>query len=206
MDPHSLRIMSAFTKGLLGAAAVLALLAIIGLTYGLAQTSPLASPLPDGAKRLTPLYFGLYVTPEKNPISPPERFIGYHSGLDFEILPGEEEKEVPVLAACDGKVIYNQWAGGYGGLVIQQCFLKGDPVTVLYGHLDAASVLFKEGDALKTGQVIGNLGNARSEETDGVRKHLHFSVHMGDTVALLGYVQTDEELGAFIDPATLLSE
>jgi murein DD-endopeptidase MepM/ murein hydrolase activator NlpD len=164
-------------------------------------------PLPEADERKRLLTFGLYVTPEpeSNPITPPERFTGYHSGLDFEILPNEEDSEVPVYAACDGPVAYKNWTEGYGGLLVQHCTVGKEPVTVLYGHLALDSIRSQEGEELRRGDTIGFLGAAKSEETDQTRKHLHFGIHQGEDIDLKGYVQEQAELEQYIDPAELLA-
>src|SRR5688572_13778429 len=88
----------------------------IGSSHALAQAeAPIGWPLSEGERREKKLTFGMYVTPdpEQNPIDPPERFTGYHTGLDLEILPEEENEEVPVLAACDGKIVSTKEIAGY---------------------------------------------------------------------------------------------
>src|SRR5688572_9758151 len=76
-------------------------------------------PLEKIDQRDKKLTFGLFVTPDPstNPIDPPERFTGYHSALDLEILPGEENVDAKVFAACDGKVLLARESEGYGGLI-----------------------------------------------------------------------------------------
>lgn len=167
--------------------------------------SSISDPISRASWRDTPLSFGLYVTPdpETNPIDPPERFTGYHSGLDFEISSSEAEKEVPVFAACDGEVVYSGFAEGYGGLLVHRCVLDGKDVTVLYGHLKVDS-LVKIGVTVKTGGQIGILGDARSQDTDGNRKHLHFAIHKGTDLSYLGYVQEEKDLEEYIDPESVL--
>ncbi len=162
-------------------------------------------PLPGTASRPQLLTFGLFVTPDpaQNPIDPPERFTGYHAGLDFEIFSDEAEKDIPVLALCDGKILISKVAEGYGGVLVQHCIYRGQDITVLYGHLMETSLL-PAGELARTGQQIALLGAARSTDTDGNRKHLHLGIHKGRSVVLLGYVQTPEELGSFIDPAVVL--
>src|SRR3989344_4494577 len=82
----------------------------------------IAQPIDQALNRATPLSFGVHVTPdsEENPIKPPERFSGYHVGLDFEISTEELEKEVSVYAICTGTVAYSGFAEGYGGLLVQR--------------------------------------------------------------------------------------
>lgn len=162
-------------------------------------------PIENGASRETPLHFGLYVTPDpdQNPIDPPERFTGYHTGTDFEIREDEKDRDVDVSAVCGGPVRFSGFAEGYGGALVQLCQLRGEPVNVVYGHL-AVEGLPAEGTTLEQGQKIGILGADRSTDTDGSRKHLHLTIHKGAEFVMLGYVQTEEELKDFIDPQTVL--
>lgn len=162
-------------------------------------------PIENGSSRETPLHFGLYVTPDpaQNPIDPPERFTGWHTGTDFEIKASEKDKEVDVFAVCGGKVRFSGFASGYGGALVQQCTLKGEPVNVVYGHLSTQGLPL-ENTVLKQGQKIGMLGADRSNDTDGSRKHLHLTIHKGTELVMLGYVQTEAELKDFVDPQTVL--
>ncbi len=154
-------------------------------------------------ERATKKFYGTDVTPTDSPVQP-ERFRGYHTGLDFETFPTEADKDVPVSAACAGTVLYRDWVSGYGGVLVQSCSIDGQSVTVLYGHLRLDAIAVQKGDTLKLGQRIGVLGTGGSDETDGERKHLHFAVHRGADVELKGYVQQPEDLGAWIDPLELL--
>lgn len=160
-------------------------------------------PLSEGWSRPTPLHFGLYVTPEKNPIIPAERFVGYHTAVDFEVSEQELTEDVPVYAICDGKVLKSEFANGYGGVLVQSCILQKQDVTVLYGHLKTDS-LKSEGTDLRKGDLIGILAAHKSAESDGNRKHLHLSIRKGKEVQILGYVQTKKELSQFFNPAKIL--
>ncbi len=191
---------------------VLAALVIVGTVLAIAGCSALAQssfawPLTGGAFRPTPLHFGLYVTPDPahNPISPPERFIGYHAATDFEVYPDEENINVPVYAVCSGTIAYSSFAEGYGGLIAEHCVLGKEKVTVLYGHLLLSS-LPKVGDQVTQSQTIALLAPARSHDSDGNRKHLHLGIHRGWDMTFLGYVQTEAELSQFIDPQTVLGK
>ncbi len=190
--------------GILVASAVVGTVLVIAGCSALAQSS-FAWPLPGGAFRPTPLHFGLYVTPDPahNPISPPERFIGYHVGTDFEIYPDEERVDVPVYAICSGEIVYSSFAEGYGGLIAEHCLLRDEKVTVLYGHLLLSS-LPKVGDRVTQSQTIALLAPAHTHDSDGNRKHLHLGIHRGWDMTFLGYVQTEAELSQFIDPQTVL--
>lgn len=163
-------------------------------------------PMDDAEERPKLLTFGLYVTPdpENNPIDPPERFTGYHTALDLEILPGEEDAEVAVYAACAGKILTAASAEGYGGVVVQSCTLDGQDVTVLYGHVEPRSLQVRPGDAVETGTRIALLAAGHSMGSDGNRKHLHFGIHRGTRIDYLGYLQTPDRLPEFVDPITVL--
>jgi hypothetical protein len=180
-------------------------IALLTLSTLLVGCSSVDVPLPKADNRPTPLHFGLHVTPDPatNPIDPPERFTGYHAATDFEILKGEENKEVPVYAVCAGKLNFSGFSEGYGGLITQFCNLKGQDVTIIYGHLAVAS-LPENGIQVETGQLLGVLGAARSTDTDGSRKHLHLGILKGHVSAVAGYVQTEEELDAYLNPEEVL--
>jgi hypothetical protein len=170
-----------------------------------ANSYGLALPLPDADDRPMLLTFGMYVTPDpdQNPIDPPERFIGYHTGLDFEIFPNEKDAEVPVYAICEGKVTYSGFAEGYGGLVAQRCTISGEEVSIIYGHL-ALDGLPRVGTTLKKSRSFALLAAAKSHDSDDNRKHLHLTIHKGTEAVYLGYVQTKGELKDFIDPQSVL--
>jgi len=163
----------------------------------------LVSPLDKPSERIRLKKFGDYITPENSPVSP-ERFRGYHTGVDFEVFPEELSGAVEVKAMCGGNILLKKWVSGYGGVLVTACELAGEPVTVLYGHLSLASIDYQIGDSLMAGEVFGRLGADNSRETDGERKHLHLSIHRGKTVNLKGYVNTEAELKDWIDPCNYI--
>ncbi|MCX6766996.1 MAG: M23 family metallopeptidase [Candidatus Moranbacteria bacterium] len=160
------------------------------------------SPLDRAAERVTKKPFGIYITPKTSPVQP-ERFQGYHTGTDFEIFPEEQSADVSVRAVCSGKIAVKRSASGYGGMLVQNCTLDNQSITVIYGHLKLASITKNAGDTLNTGDEIGILGKAYSTETDGERKHLHLGVSKGFSISILGYVQSQSELSGWIDPCSL---
>jgi murein DD-endopeptidase MepM/ murein hydrolase activator NlpD len=166
----------------------------------------LGQPISHYDERPKLLTFGLYVTPdpETNPIDPPERFTGFHTALDLEIFPEEIDQPVEVLAICDGKVVEAKAADGYGGIIIHSCSLRGQEVTVLYGHLNPATLTRKIGEAVRTGEKLGELAPAFSAESGSTRKHLHLGIHKGTEIELLGYVQDQAALHEFLDPKELI--
>lgn len=163
----------------------------------------LVAPLDRAAERITKKSFGTYVTPQNSPVSP-ERFSGYHSGVDFEILSGEDSLDVPVYAICTGPLLTKQWVSGYGGVVVQQCDIEQQTVTVLYGHMRLASVTAAPDQTVQVNESLGVLGTGYSGETDGERKHLHMSIHRGNAITWAGYVSSKAALTDWMDPKTVL--
>ncbi|MCJ7541694.1 MAG: M23 family metallopeptidase [Desulfobacterales bacterium] len=160
--------------------------------------SPIRLPL-ISQQRVTKKEFGQLITPENSPVQP-ERFSGYHTGVDFKIFPKELTTNIEVHAICTGKVVLKKTVSGYGGVLVQACQLDGKPITVTYGHLKLSSLGQSLGQEIATDEVVGILGSAHSQETDGERKHLHLSFHKGTAINVRGYVNSSVELSAWLDP------
>lgn len=158
-----------------------------------------SSPMDNALSRITKKPFGIFITSKNSPVQP-ERFSGYHTAVDLETFPDEQDTDVAVRVLCDGKLLSARSASGYGGVAVQSCILDGQAVTVVYGHIKLSSIVFKVGDELKTGEFLANLGSGLSTETDGERKHLHLGIHKGSSLNILGYVQSERELSNWIDP------
>ena len=164
------------------------------------QTAPeLVAPIDQFKERITKKNFGTYVTPQNSPVQP-ERFQGYHAGVDVEY--GDVTTEVPVRAIAAGTVTYAGWVSGYGGAVIIRHQISGAAHAVLYGHLDPAA-LPAVGANVSQSQQIGHLGQAYSRQTDGERRHLHFAVLAGVSNDFRGYSPTQAGLSAWINPLSL---
>lgn len=165
-----------------------------------------AWPLENTKNRPLLLNFGMYVTPdpEQNPIDPPERWTGYHTAQDIEIFPDEIDKDVPVYASCDGKVIFKGEVNGYGGTLVQSCKLNTEDITVLYGHIDPHRIEVDMDQELQVGDRVGVLGSHKTRESGYNRKHLHFQIHRGTEIELSGYVSRPESLSAYINPADVI--
>lgn len=162
------------------------------------SSSLLDAPIDRSQDRVTKKPFGIYITPNNSPISP-EKFTGYHTGVDFETFPDEQDKDVPIYTICSGPLLVKKDASGYGGVVVQKCELQNQAITVIYGHLKLASISANVGQELSAKSKIGILGKGYSTETDGERKHLHLGIHKGSAVNILGYVQSQAELNNWID-------
>lgn len=155
-------------------------------------------PIDQAAARVTKKPFGIHVTPGHSPVSP-ERFHGYHTGVDFETFPNETSTPVIIKTICAGKLLIKTTARGYGGMVVQSCALNKQPITVVYGHLKLTSVTSKVGQLLKQGTTLAVLGKGYSSETAGERKHLHLGIHLGSKIDTRGYVQNKSELKGWVD-------
>ncbi len=170
-----------------------------------AELSSVEWPIDRASERVTKKPFGLRVSPTNSPVSP-ERFSGYHTAVDFEVFSNEAAAAVPVKAICSGPIRVKRTATGYGGVLVQDCRLADQAVTVIYGHLKLASIQKQVGDELQRGEVFGVLGAGESAETSGERKHLHLGIHKGMAVDLRGYVSRAAELGDWIDVRTLIKD
>ncbi|MBI4049192.1 MAG: peptidoglycan DD-metalloendopeptidase family protein [Candidatus Doudnabacteria bacterium] len=163
----------------------------------------LVQPIRQAERRVTKKPFGLYVEPGQSPVAP-ERFKGFHNAVDYEILAGEEKKNVEIFAICGGFLREKKTAQGYGGVLIQDCLIQDQPVTVIYGHIKLGSVTKQAEDYIIPGEKIALLGDADSSETDGERKHLHLGIKKGLSSDIRGYVQSETELDDWIDFTALI--
>ncbi len=155
-------------------------------------------PVANAKDRVTIKPFGLYVTKANSPVQP-ERFAGYHTGVDFETFDNEKERDIAIYAICDGPLLLKKWAAGYGGVVVQKCLVENEVVTVVYGHLRILSISQGIGHELKKGEQLGVLGKGFSSETDNERKHLHLGIHKSATIDIRGYVSGESGLKQWLD-------
>lgn len=162
-----------------------------------------SNPIDKAIERITKKPFGLKVSPANSPVQP-EKFSGYHTGVDFETFPEEQNTDVPIYAICDGQLVLKKIATGYGGVAVERCTLDGQQITVVYGHLRITSVATSIGSTLKKGDKLAVLGTGYSIETSGERKHLHLGIHKGPSIVLLGYVQNQNELSGWMNFADYL--
>jgi len=129
----------------------------------------------------------------------PEKFTGYHTGVDLEAFSAKQNQGVAISAICDGKILEKQQARGYGGMIVQTCSLDNKLITVVYGNIKLSSVSVAIGNNLHAGSFLAFLGQGYGAETDGKRKHLHLGIHKGITPDTRGYVQAENELNNWID-------
>ena len=86
----------------------------------------------------------------------------FNSGIDIKAASGTSVK-----AAGPGEVLYQGWLRGFGQVVIID---HGGDLSTVYAHLGGTSV--REGSTVKTGTVIGKVGNSGTDSDYG----LHFEV------------------------------
>ena len=98
----------------------------------------------------------------------------FHKGLDMN--PGEG---APIQAMADGVVstVVGSDGGGLGVYVVIDHVLDGQKVQSWYGHMLTGSVKVTEGETVKVGQQVGNVGNTGIS----TGAHLHFEVHLDGT-------------------------
>ena len=87
-----------------------------------------------------------------------------HRGTDYNGLPAG----APLKAVADGKIVLNKWSDVLGHVVV----LQVDKYYFGYCHMLEASPL-KVGTAVKSGAVVGKLGNTGSASAGN---HLHFTM------------------------------
>lgn len=154
----------------------------------------LAFPVDEFEQRITLKPFGLFVSPQNSPVIP-ERFKGFHTGVDVEYE--DVNEPVPVFAISDGVIVFGDFVNGYGGTLVLKLRWENQDLFALYGHLDQETFTNKK--EVSQGERIAFLGENNSFQTDGERKHLHFGLSR-EKLNLRGYVDSKEELGLWLDP------
>ena len=94
-----------------------------------------------------------------------------HGGQDFN--PGVG---APIQAIADGVVSYAEdGEASLGVHMMIDHMVNGELITSVYAHMIHGSMLFKEGDVVKVGQVIGKTGSTGMS----TGPHLHFEIRQG---------------------------
>ena len=109
----------------------------------------------------------------------------FHAGMDFRAQTG-----APILATAAGVVTKAGWNGGYGRLVEID---HGNGFSTRYGHM--SKVLVAEGDKVKIGDVIGQVGS--SGRSTG--PHLHYEVRKnGTAVDPLRFINAGKKVDRYL--------
>lgn len=174
-----------------------------GRNINLREGCDISEPISDSLARITKKPFGIFVEPGRSPV-PNERFIGWHTGTDFEVFRSEADKRLPIYAICSGQLLMKKEAIGYGGVIVQSCTIAGQPVTVIYGHLNLEDKkTINLGLEISQREEIGSLAMA-GRFTDNERRHLHLGIHKGESIDIRGYVERRDELVGWINYQELM--
>ena len=107
-------------------------------------------------------------------VSIPQTFSLKHRGVDFGWYNHHNQ---PVYSCESGKVIYNRYQTSGGYTII----IKHDNgYCSVYGHLLKDSQKVHEGDSVKKGQQIANMGASGNVKGE----HLHFAIYKGNKVMI----------------------
>lgn len=87
-----------------------------------------------------------------------------HAGVDLAVPEG-----TPYVAVHGGKVVLAKWFGGYGYCVIVD---HGNGLQTVYGH--SSKLLVREGQVIKTGDVLALAGNTGHS----FGSHVHLEIHV----------------------------
>ncbi|GKU76776.1 murein hydrolase activator EnvC [Paenibacillus sp. L3-i20] len=91
-----------------------------------------------------------------------------HTGIDFGAPSG-----TAIYAAADGLVIVSGFNGGYGNSIIID---HGNGLWTLYAHIRQGGLLVSEGDSVKKGKQIAEVGMTGT----ATGPHLHFEVRKNE--------------------------
>lgn len=129
-----------------------------------------------------------------------------HQGVDFAGPIG-----TPIYAALDGVVVDAGPAAGFGNWIVIDSRVAGQPVSTVYGHMRAQSILVHPGQQVTAGQHIADIGDAG--QVTG--PHLHFEYwdggrlqpggHAIDPMTKLGTNPTDAAAPATTGPEVRLA-
>ncbi len=137
----------------------------------------------EGQKRLATPWKGGFIHPLRGELSsrfgmrthPIYGIRKMHTGIDISAPQG-----TPIRASAGGTVVYADWWGGYGKVVIID---HGGGISTLYGH--CSSLYVKTGQNVSQGQVIAAVGSTGLS----TGPHLHFEVRKnGKPVDPLNYL------------------
>ncbi|MGO4680247.1 M23 family metallopeptidase [Microbacterium sp. 2MCAF23] len=126
------------------------------------ETSGIVFPLPAGSYTVTDS-FGWRTDPFTG-----ER--AFHAGSDLAAAEG-----TPILAIADGRVTVAEYGGGWGGLIVIEHTVNGQPVASFYAHMWQTGIHVTAGETVTAGQHIGDVGSAGRS----TGPHLHLEIHPG---------------------------
>lgn len=106
------------------------------------------------------------------------RVVRQHPGIDFIAQIG-----TPVVPALAGRIVAARYSGEHGNRIVVD---HGHGITSSYSHLSRYSDAARQGGCVRSGEVIGYVGNTGL----AAEPHLHFEVQLNaravDPAPLLG--------------------
>ncbi|WP_304333824.1 M23 family metallopeptidase [Conchiformibius steedae] len=137
---------------------------------------------------------GLITSPYGMRIHPVLGTPKFHSGIDIAARP--RNKDIPILAAEDGKVSFVGVKGAYGNTIE---ITHDGGFTTRYAHLkDGFKEFVKEGQDVKQGQQIAIMGT--TGRSTGV--HLHYEIrHNGKHLDPAKFYDVDMSKGQMVKPS-----
>ncbi len=93
-----------------------------------------------------------------------------HYGVDFA-----QSGMVSIVAAAEGTVSRSYISTSYGEVIFLVHHIEGQIWETVYAHMRSGSRKVKQGDYVKQGEHVGDMGN--TGQSTG--QHLHFELHKG---------------------------
>lgn len=119
----------------------------------------LAWPVPSSSTISSPFGYRIDPIAKKNKL---------HAGVDIAAPRG-----TAIVAAESGTVLIADWVRGYGNTVVID---HGNGVWTWYGHIREGGIMVKEGDTVKRGEKIAEVGSTG----DSTGNHCHFEVRVNE--------------------------
>lgn len=129
----------------------------------IAPTTRIVVPMPEGSYIKTSP-FGMREDPKKPGL------YRMHYGTDFAAPDG-----TPIVAAADGVVLWAGYREGWNNILVIEHNIAGQKVVTLYAHMWDHGYHVTDGDRVRAGQHIADVGS----QGYSTGPHLHFEVHPG---------------------------
>lgn len=138
----------------------------------LATLTTSEAPTPESGSVVFPLPTGTWIkTSDFGPrIHPITGEVSFHTGTDFAA-----PDATPILAVADGRVVSTDTTPVYGGLIIIEHTIDGQPVATAYAHIWPDDIRVSPGQLVAAGQHVGDVGSAGQS----TGPHLHLEVRPG---------------------------
>ena len=113
----------------------------------------------------------------------------WHTGLDMAGGVGENGRDghLNIYAPCDGKLVHHKFAksgegmGGYGYVSVIEFEWNGKIARMQFAHLSKLNTKLKEGQTVKQGQMLGQIGGTGSSPNSySYATHLHWGLSLAD--------------------------